>query len=229
LGRGISFVAALLLTSLVLGCGSGSGSTSGTSNSTQLRFLQGSPDAPPADFLIDGHTQASSMSFGNVTAYISVQPGSRHVQVIPVNSSAALLNETVSVSSGTSQTVYLTGPASQLKSLTLTDGGTTNTTGDGYVRVLNIATKMGPADVFIVPGGAGLAGASPVATNISFDQDTGYQLVAAGDYQVFVTSPGTVNTFVNTGPLSISSLQNQTIVVRDNVGGGFTFSQLQDQ
>ena len=150
------------------------------------------------------------------------------MQIIQTNSTTKILDTTVSVSSGSSESLVLTGPASAPKPLTLKDGGNTTTTGDGYVRVLNISRTTGPADVYIVPSGSGLLGATPVAKNIASDQDTGYQLIVAGDYQVFMTAPGTTNTFLNTGPLSITSGKNQTVVVRDNVGGGFTFGQLQD-
>jgi Domain of unknown function (DUF4397) len=219
-------VPSLVLSSLLVlsaGCGSGSG------NTAQLRFVQGSQDAPVVDFVVDGKTQATNLSFGNATAYISLSSGSRHVQVIPENATSPVLDERISLADSDYKTLFLTGPVAQSKSLVLTDGGTISTTGDGYVRVLDISTTMGPADIYIVAAGSSIAGVTPNATGITFDQDAGYQGIPAGDYQVIVTVPGTTNAYLTTGPLSVASLQYQTVIVRDSGEGGFTFSLLQDQ
>jgi hypothetical protein len=54
--------------------------------------------------------------------------------------------------------------------------------------------------------------------------------VATGGYQVVMAVPGTTKTLLSTGPLNpSSSSQNQTVVILDNLSGGFTFIVLQDQ
>jgi hypothetical protein len=150
------------------------------------------------------------------------------VQVIPVNSTKALLDQPVSIAASTSETMYLTGPIAQAKPLVLTDANTTSTAGDGYARVLNISTTMGPADVYLIPAGSSLTGAKPAATGLAFGDNTAYQLMTAGNYQVFMTAPGTVNTYLSTGFLNIVASHNQTVVIRDNVPSGFTFELLED-
>jgi len=211
------------------GCG---GSGSGTD--AMVRFLMASPDAPLVSVFIDGKSVSGNLGYGNATSYISVKPGSRHIQIKPVNGASTIFDQTVSFASSSNtsnsnQTFLLTGLAANIKLVTLTDGGTTLTTGDGYVRVVNASAAMGAADVYIVPAGNGIGGASPVKGGLTFDQDTGYQLTIAGNYQVFMTTPGTNNALLNTGSISLNAAQNQTVVALDGVGGTFTFAVLTDQ
>jgi hypothetical protein len=222
-------------------CGGGSSSGSGTAN---IRFVQGSIDAPSVDFLVNGTTETSNMLYGNASGYISAKSGSIHVQVIPVNSTTPLLDQTLSLAENANETLILTGPVAQKKSLVLNDGSTTTggTTTTLSVRVVNISTQMGPADVYIVRSGTNISGATPVAKSLGFDQDTGYQATtvgtgsAGGNYTVYMTVPNTQSVYISTGPLnfsgasSTSSSGKQTVIILDNPSNnGFTFTGMSDQ
>jgi hypothetical protein len=207
----------------MLGCGS-SGSSTG-----QIRFVQASPGQPLLNLLVDGKSQASNLDYGNATAYLTVRPGSRHVQAVPVSGGSAVFDVSVPITSSKNTTVLMTGPTSGVKSVVLSDGGTTAVTGDGFVRVLNASVSMGPADVYIVAAGTSLSGLKPVSANVGFDQNGGYQQVAAGDYEVFLTTPGTQTVLLDTGPINLTANQNWTLLVLDGTSGGFTFTTMQDQ
>ena len=224
-------VASLFLVVLSLGfafaCGGG-GSSAGTAN---LRFIQGSPDAPPVNYLVDGATQSSNLLYGNASTYASVKSGTRDVQIIPVNATKALLAQTVSLADSANETLILTGPVAQLKPLVLNDGTTTGTTSSNNIRVVNISISMGPADVYIIPAGSSLGSATPVATALDFDQNTGYVGTGStsGNFDVYITKPTTQNVYLSTGSLNLSTSQKQTILILDSPTGGFTFTLLTDQ
>jgi hypothetical protein len=207
----------------LIGC-SGSGGAD-----AQLRLVQGSPDAPQVNLLVDGKSVSGNLGYGNATGYISVASGSRHIQVVPVSGASAIFDQSISFSSSSNQTLLLMGPVANLQTVTLTDGGTTATTGDGYVRVVNASPAMGSADVYIVQAGTGIGGVQPVVAGLAFGKNTGYKLTAAGNYQVFMTAPGNPRALLNTGPLGLTSGQNQTIIALDGASGGFTFTLLTDQ
>ena len=216
----------LLLAALAWGCG-------GSSSTGQLRFMQAAPIAEQVQLLVAGTQQASNLNYANATGYLTVPSGSQHAQVLPVSGSTTpVLDTTISVSTTVNQTLVMTGTAGAIHSVLLSDANTTETTGDIHVRVLNASNHIGAADVYILPAGSSIIGAVPVPNGpFGFNQDTGYQLVATGGYQVVMAIPGTTNAVLSTGtinPTSSSSL-NQTVVVLDNVAGGFTFSVLQDQ
>jgi len=204
------------------GCG-GSSSTTGN-----LRFLQASPDAPQVNLLVDGHSVASGLGYINATGYVSLHSGSRHVQVVPVSGGSPILDTGVNVASSGNQTLILTGSVASAHSILLNDTGSTTTNGDGSVRVINASSNAGTGDVYIVPAGDSIAGIPPTVANLGFDGNTGYQLVAIGGYEVFMTTPGTKNAFLGTGSINLASA-NQTVVALDGSSGGVTFTQLADQ
>jgi Domain of unknown function (DUF4397) len=206
-----------------------SGCGSGAANTALLRFVQASPDAPQVNVLIDGASVAGNLAYGNATGYISLGSGSRHIQVVPVSGSSPIFDQTLSFNLSSDQTLLLTGPAAGINPVMLTDGGTTTTTGDGYVRVVNASATMGAADVYLVPAGSSIVGVKPVAAGLAFDKNTGYQLVVAGNYEVFMTAPNTSTALLSTGSISLTSAQNQTVVALDGISSGFMYALLTDQ
>jgi hypothetical protein len=192
--------------------------------------LQASPDAPPVNVLIDGVAVAFNLAYGNDTGYLSANPGSRHVQVVPASGGGSpIFDQTISLVSNTYQTLLLTGPAAAIQPVRLDDTAPTIVVNSGYVRVVNASATMGAADAYLVPAGSSIVGVKPVAAGMTFDQSTGYQVIVAGNYQVFMTSPGTATALLSTGPLSLTLSQNQTVVALDGVPGGFTYVRLTDQ
>jgi Domain of unknown function (DUF4397) len=201
----------------------------GGGSPASLRLLQASPDAPPVNVLIDGKSVAVNLAYGNDTGYLSVNSGSRHVQVVPASGGSPIFDQTISLVSNTNQTLLLTGPAAAIQPVRLDDTAPTIVANSGYVRVVNASATMGAADAYLVPAGTSIVGVKPVAAGMTFDQNTGYQVIVAGSYQVFMTTPGTATALLSTGPLSLTLSQNQTVVSLDGVPGGFTYVRLTDQ
>jgi Domain of unknown function (DUF4397) len=225
-GRCAGVVALCLAIVFMIGCG---GSSSDTTQ--QLRIVMASPDATPVDILIDGTQVATSLAYTNSTAYLPVKSGSRHIQALTVSNSTSVFDQTISITASANETLLLTGPVAKMQSLLLTDGtiNSTITTGDGKVRVVNASQAMGPADVYIVNAGTSLSGAKPTSAALAFGKSTDYALATIGNYQVFMTQPGTTNVFLDTGPLALTQSQFQTVVAVDTLGGGFNFIVLSDQ
>lgn len=197
-----------------------------STESANVRVFQGSPDTPHIDVLVDGKSLATNIQYGGNSGYLSVKAGSPNVQIVD-RSGHPVFQQIMSVAGSASQTLVLTGPSNSLKPVTLTDGGTTAVTDKGNVRVLNASPSIGAADVYLVAPGTSISGVQPTAS-LDFDKDTGYQ-PAENSYEIFLAAPGTRNVLLDTGPISITSGQDQTIVVIDGASGGFTFSQLIDQ
>jgi hypothetical protein len=208
-----------------IGCGDSSSSETG-----QLRVFMGAVGSPSTNILVDGETVTSNLGYGSATTYLTVKAGSRHVQAVPVGGGSAILDATLSITSSKHQTLLITGTSSSAQSTLLADGGTTAVTGDGHIRVFN-ASSMVASDVYIVPAGTGLVGATPVTTTpLGFNGNTDYQAVPTGNYEVFFTIPATFTVNLGTGPLNLPTGNvNQTIVAFDAVGGGFTYILFTDQ
>ncbi len=224
MGGRVGLLALSLSILFSIGCGSSS-----STNTAQVRVLEAAVGAPSVNILVDGATVASNLGYGSATAYLSVKSGSRHVQAVPVGGGSAIFDQTLSISSSAHQTLLITGSSSSVQSAVLTDGGTTATAGDGHVRVFNASSTMGTTDAYIVNVGTSIIGAQPVTANLAVGTDTGYQLIPTGNYEVFLTVPGTTNVNLATGPLNIGASANQTIVAFDAAGGGFTYILFTDQ
>jgi hypothetical protein len=209
----------------------GCGSSSTSNNTGQVRILEAAVGAPSVNILVDGTTVATNLGYGSATAYLTVKSGSRHVQAVPVGGGSPIFDQNLSLNSSGHQTVLLTGSSSSIQEVVLTDGGTTATTGDGHVRVFNASSTMGATDAYIVNAGTSIIGVQPVTPNLAFGADTGYQLVPVGNYEVFLTVPGTTSVNLATGPLNLATgtNSNQTVVAFDAAGGGFTYILFTDQ
>ena len=201
---------------LAAGCGS--------SKSAHLRLINAIPIQSNLDMLIDGKDVASSIGYGAASGYISVSTGPRHLQIEPNGGSSPLVDQNVSVSSGSFTTVL----DSSRGPLVLSDNNTAPSSGNVGLRVINASSNIGTADVYIVSSGAGIAGASPTFGSVAFPSATGYSTVAAGSYQIILTFPGTTGVELSTSELSFSSGQVRTIVVMDGQTGGVTTSVLSD-
>lgn len=221
--EGLSAVCLAMVFSI--GCGSSSSST----NTGKVRFLQASPNVPLVNVLVDGKSVSGNLGYARNTGYISLKSGSRRVEFVPASGGSPILDQTIAVGSNSNQTLVATGSATSLTGIVLADGGTTATTGDGYVRVVNVSSHLGAADVYVVAAGASIVGTKPVASSLGFDQSTRYQLVVAGNLDVFLTTPGTTNVALSTGALSLTASTNQTVFAFDDAAGGATYELLTDQ
>jgi hypothetical protein len=182
--------------------------------------------------IVDGTTVNSNLAYLANTGYISVDSGSRHLQVEAVNSSTPIVDTTVTLGSSTNTTVIVAG-ISSITPIVLTDETTAPTSGTAQIRLVNAAPGMASADVYVVPDGTGIAGTSPIVSGVSFQTASTYQTLTitaatTANYDVYYTEPGTQLAFLATGPISITSGEALTVVSMNGLGGGFTFTALTD-
>lgn len=208
-----------------IGCGGGGSGSS----SQQLRVVMASPDAPRANLLLDGSQVATGLAFKNLLGYTAIDSGQHHVEAVAVSNSTSFFQDSVDIVSGQNQTLLIAGPASKTQGIPLPDGAGTIPAGEGNVRVVNAASTIASADIYIVNSGSSIAGSTPVGSGIAFGKATDYEAAATGNYEVLLTAPGTTNIFLNTGPLALTQGQKQTVVVTDGSNGGFDYMVLTDQ
>jgi len=210
-----------------LGCGG-----SGSSSHTQLRIMQASPNETNVDVSIDGKTVASDVGYESTTGYMSVDSGSRHVQIFATGTTSnPLIDETISVTSGTSYTYLISNFSSSLDFPQFVDDNSAPATGDFKLRIIHASPSLGAsADVYIVPPGTNISTVSPNFSNLPFNGASGYLSQVAGAVEVFFTFPGTKAVIIDTGTLNFSANQIRTIVALDGASGSsiLTFTTLSD-
>lgn len=205
---------------LFAGCGGG--------GHTRLRVMNAVPDESSLDVLVDSVTVSSSLAYGTSTGYQTTKSGSHQVAVEPSGSSTALLQQSVTLASGSDTTIIASNFSSNIANLVFTDDNSAPASGNFKLRIVNAAPGLGPADVYIVAPATDLNSVSPNVTNLAFGSASGYQGVAAGSYEVILTPVGQKFSAVDTGSLAFSSGQVRTFVGLNSQSGGFSYTMLQD-
>ena len=211
-------------------------SSCGSGGSTQLRVLNAIPDETAGvNVLLGSKTLSSSLSYGNNTGYDSVGSGSQTLVIEPTSSTTALINESVSLGSGTETTVIAANYSASPQAIVLLDDNTTPSSGDASLRIVNAAPGMAAAqpNIYIVTTGTGITGTTPLITSLAFGTASSYQTLVAGTYDVYFTYPGadnTVSTYPGAGPVTITltSGQNRTMVSLNTLSGSFSTVTLAD-
>lgn len=193
------------------------------SSSAHIRVLDAIPIQSNIDMLIDSKNVASAIPYGSASAYLTVSPGSRHLQIQATGSSNPFVDQNINLSSGSYNTVLDTANGVTV----FTDSHSTPSSGNVSIRVINASSALGTADVYVVTSGNGL-GTTPTFSSVGVPSASGYTAVAAGSYIVYFTQPGTTNVLLSTGTLSLSSAQVRTVVAMDGQTGGVTTTVLAD-
>ena len=186
------------------------------------------PDESNLEVLVNGTSVASNVAYGTSTGYQGVKSGSQQVVIEPSGSSAALITESISFSSGTDTTVIASNFSSSIAALVLSDDNSAPTSGDFKLRIVNSAPGLGPADVYIVTPATDLNTVSPTLSSLGFNSASGYQSLTAGSYEVILTPAGQKFPAIDTGSLSFVSGQVRTFVGLNSQSGGFSYAMLQD-
>jgi Domain of unknown function (DUF4397) len=186
------------------------------------------PDESSLDVLVDSKSVSSNLAYGTSTGYLSESSGSHQIGVEPSGSSTTLLQQSISLGSGSDTTVLSYNFSSSIANLVLTDNNSAPASGDFKIRIVNASPNLGPADVYIVTPGTALTTVSPTLSNLSFGSTTSYQSLTAANYEIELTSVGQKFAVVDTGSLTFSSGQVRTFVGLNNQSGGFTYAMLED-
>ena len=198
--------------------------TSCGSSTAKLRLLNAFPIQANIDMVVDGKVVASGIAYAAASSYVSVDAGSRHLQLEPSGTNSPFVDQTITVTSGSNSTVV----ASSNGTIVVSDDNKAPSSGNISLRVINASSTLGTADAYIVSSGSGIGGTTPTFSKVTFPSASGYQTFAAGSYQVIFTLPGQQSAVVSTTSLSFSSGQVRTIVALNGQTGGFTTAVLTD-
>src|ERR1700730_3628032 len=120
------------------------------------------------------HRCRATPAYGTSTGYLSESSGSHQVGIEPSGSSTTLLQQSISLASGSDTTVISSNSSSSIAHLLLTDNNTHPASGDLKIRIVNASPNLGPADVYIFTPGTALSTVSPTVSNLSFGEQTSY-------------------------------------------------------
>ena len=215
------FLLALIIAAVlpVLGCGS-SGSVAPT------RLLNASPGEASLEAFMNNDLFASNVLYGTASAYAQIIPGSPVLTVAAQGASSGLLAQTLSLQSGTSYTVMVSGYTAA--AILLTDNNTPPSAGNMNLRIINAAPSLGTADVYVVAPGTNLRNVSPTVSAINFESASNYIPLAAGNYEIYFTRTGQTVALIDSGKVSFTAGQVRTVVGLNGAVSGYTTTVLTD-
>jgi len=184
----------VLLLVLLTGCQS----LSSTVSFARVRVIDISPDAPPIDIYQGNDAMAYNLSFGSVTSYVSMAPGSYTFTVDFAGSRQVLSSIKATFSANTQYTVLVSNPAASLRPSVLTDQGQQSLSRPPSIRLIHQAEHTGAVDVYVVPAGQRLASVNLVVTNLVPGAATEYLAVPAGPSAVVMLPAGAIPSVART-------------------------------
>ena len=156
---------------------------------------------------LNGTTALSNFDYGDSTAYIDLPEGSYLVEVFPQGSSTAAISSTVDLTGGEDYTAIAIGDGvnQPLSLKALLDDNTAPAAGMFKLRLGHLApfanTLAGTrADVRLDDG-------TVILNDVVFGDVAPYVELAAGTYDLKITTPDGATTLINLAPVSFTSGQ----------------------
>ena len=134
---------------------------------------------------------------------------------------SALFRADGSPTAATTTTATSGDSSSSPVTLTLFDDSREPPPGDNFkIRVINAASSLSSADVYITRQGGELSRTSPVSAALAFGAAGDYVETGIGTVQVRITAAGKTREIYNSGDLDFSASEIVSVVILDQSGGG---------
>lgn len=190
-------VAATALAAATLGFG-GCQSVTGSTSSSQIRFIDASIDAGGMDMYMGTTAVAYNLGFGTITSYIPVTPATYTINVDSAGTRQVLASARATLANNKQYTVLVGNVVASLGATVLTDQSQPAPSGQVSLRFLDQSTATGAVDIYLVPSGTAVTAVTALQSGISFGTNTGYLNVPVGTYTLYIVSNGTALTATTT-------------------------------
>lgn len=213
----------------VLGCAvatlTGCQSIQSTTNTgTSIRFVNASTDpaVPGLDIYQNTTPLIYNLGSGFITSYVGVAPGTYTFNADSHGTTQVLVGARQTLASPKAYTAIIGNVAANLQETIVVDQNTGAPTGQISVRFIDESTKAGALDIYTVPSSGKLTTSTPLATNVTFTQNTGYLNIPVDTYAIVIVPTGTVpvatTTTLYTGAnTQYSAGAARTYIIIDNV------------
>ncbi|MNZ52565.1 hypothetical protein D3C78_704140 [compost metagenome] len=217
--------AAIAMGLTLAACG-GSDNDSSPPNAT-IRISHLAPDAPKVDVRVDGAAFLTAVDYGSSSGLKPVAAGSHEVAVdgiLPGGTTTTVIGPvSLELKPDTQYDVLAVGKLAgsgdtAFGPLVIERPNQAPTGGDIRVQVLHAAPGAPAVDIHVTAPGAALS--SPTLANIPFKTYSDPLTLPAGEYQIRLTLPGTVDVVYDSGPQTLNAGADLLIAAIDNLGAG---------
>jgi hypothetical protein len=189
-------------------------------NSPQLRVIDASPDAGLLDSYQNNTGLAYNLSFGTMTSYVPMSPGSYSLSADRAGTRQTLISTNTTLSPGKHYTAIVGNNLASMQQTVLVDQSQPAAAGEITLRFVQQATRSGAVDIYLVPSNGRPANTSAIATNLIFGANSGYISIPAGTYAIDIVPTGTTLvsstvTLLSGAQISYESGAVRTVVLID--------------
>jgi len=212
---------------MVLGLAACGGSENDSSPpNAAIRISHLAPDAPKVNVNVDGAPLLTAVDYGSSSGLKPVAAGSHEVAVdgiLPSGTATVIGPVSLDLKPDTQYDVLAVGKLAgsgdtAFGPLVIERPNQGPTGGDIRVQVLHAAPGAPAVDIHVTAPGAALT--SPTLANIPFKTHSDPLTLPAGEYQIRLTLPGTVDVVYDSGPLPLNAGADLLIAAIDNLGAG---------
>lgn len=193
---------------------------------TSLQVVHASPDAPAVDVVVDGGVLVPGLAFPDATGFVEVPGATYNVAVTVAGNPGAIAIGPVDLdlAAGTRYSVLAVGELAAIEPLILTDDPRRVAT-NAKVRIVHAAPNPAAAmvDIYVTAVGADINDESPAFTDVAFKDNTGFEPLPEGDYDVTVAVAGTKTVAIGPATISIANGGIYTAIARDPLPGAMEF------
>lgn len=173
-------------------------SIAGSSQLSQVRIIDASPDTTGLDFYQGANILAYNLGLGSITSYVPITPGSFPISADTAGTRQKLVTATGSFLSGDQYTVLVSNAAATLQETILKDQSVPAPTGQISLRIVDESLRAGAVDLYLVPSGSTITKVNPALSGVTFGENTGYINVPTGTYTLIALPTGTTPTATGT-------------------------------
>jgi hypothetical protein len=198
-------------------------SVTGSSQLSQVRIINASPDAGGGalDFYLGGSILVNNVGFGYSSAYVPISPGNYNVAVDTAGTKQQLIVAGGTFLTNSQYSVLVGDYAANLQEVILKDQSIAAPSNDISIRIVDSSYKLGSVDVYLVPTGSTLAQSKALLTSLTPTSAPFYLNVPTNTYTLVVMPagvvPGTGSTTLYTGAaVAYPGGSARTIVILDS-------------
>lgn len=210
-----TLVASSVIISTAMFTGCSNDDEAAPADSSSVRIIHASADAPPVNIKLDSATAVSNLDYADSTGFVSITSGIKDVAVeaiVPGGNLDVITVDDFNFGENQRYTVVAIDDTANIVELLAEESATTPAIDEVAISVLHAATSAGNVDVYVTAPGVDL---NSVSANFTFDfkgqVDAG--ALPAGSYQVRVTGNGSKTAVYDSGPLDLSGFAGQKLLL----------------
>ena len=187
-----------------------------------VRFINTNPEISSMRIVMPDLDRSYTLNYGESNQYLDLPIGNVTVQVQTASSPVPLYSTIVNVDDNRAATILFTGEALSVDALEIADSAERAGTDEFKIRFVSAidVDRRARYDVYVLYPGQFMWLATPVVTDIRFQEMSAYLLAEAADASIILTDAGTGDIVYESGLINFRQHANYTFVFIEAEDGG---------